>query len=89
MTSSAAKTTPRPASPPGCKSRLRSLPVGKLGTPSGDGVFVCFRAAVACLGAVYEQLGRMLGAAFRDTLTNLLKAMKSAEVRGSLNATSL
>ncbi|XP_056249750.1 HEAT repeat-containing protein 5A isoform X2 [Seriola aureovittata] len=39
-------------------------------------------AAVACLGALYEQLGRMLGGSFRDTLTNLLKAMKSAESQG-------
>ncbi|XP_071355215.1 HEAT repeat-containing protein 5A isoform X3 [Trachinotus anak] len=39
-------------------------------------------AAVACLGALYEQLGRMLVGSFRDTLTNLLKAMKSAESQG-------
>lgn len=42
---------------------------------------VCFRAAVACLGALFEQLGRLLVGLFRDTLSNLLKAMKSAEVR--------
>lgn len=41
---------------------------------------VCFRAAVACLGALFEQLGRMLVGSFKDTLANLLKAMKSAEV---------
>lgn len=41
---------------------------------------VCFRAAVACLGSLYEQLGRMLVGSFKDTLSNLLKAMKSAEV---------
>lgn len=41
---------------------------------------VCFRAAIACLGALFEQLGRMLVGYFKDTLANLLKAMKSAEV---------
>ncbi|KAF7644185.1 hypothetical protein LDENG_00226290, partial [Lucifuga dentata] len=39
-------------------------------------------AAIACLGALYEQLGRMLVGSFRDTLTNLLKAMKNAESQG-------
>nr|XP_020510294.1 HEAT repeat-containing protein 5A isoform X2 [Labrus bergylta] len=39
-------------------------------------------AAVACLGALFEQLGRMLAGCFKDTLTNLLKAMKSAESQG-------
>uniref|UniRef100_W5MTI8 HEAT repeat-containing protein 5A n=1 Tax=Lepisosteus oculatus TaxID=7918 RepID=W5MTI8_LEPOC len=39
-------------------------------------------AAVACLGALYEQLGRLLGNTFTDTVGNLLKAMKSAESRG-------
>ncbi|XP_078089813.1 HEAT repeat-containing protein 5A isoform X2 [Mustelus asterias] len=39
-------------------------------------------AAVACLGALYEQLGRMLGNTYLDTVGNLLKAMKSAESQG-------
>ncbi|XP_074517821.1 HEAT repeat-containing protein 5A [Sebastes fasciatus] len=39
-------------------------------------------AAIACLGALFEQLGRMLAGSFKDTLTNLLKAMKSAESQG-------
>ncbi|XP_058847609.1 HEAT repeat-containing protein 5A-like isoform X1 [Acipenser ruthenus] len=39
-------------------------------------------AAVACLGALYEQLGRLLGNSFTDTVGNLLKAMKSAESQG-------
>lgn len=43
-------------------------------------ITVCFRAAVACLGALFEQLGRMLVGFFKDTLTNMLKAMKNAEV---------
>lgn len=41
---------------------------------------MCFRAALACIGALFEQLGRFLAGSFRDILTNLLKAMKSAEV---------
>lgn len=41
---------------------------------------ICFRAAIACIGTLFEQLGRMLVGCFRETLTNLLKAMKSAEV---------
>lgn len=36
---------------------------------------------MACVGALFEQLGQILIGSFRDTLTNLLKAMKSAEVR--------
>uniref|UniRef100_A0A8D0A3H4 HEAT repeat-containing protein 5A n=1 Tax=Sander lucioperca TaxID=283035 RepID=A0A8D0A3H4_SANLU len=39
-------------------------------------------AAMACLGALFEQLGRMLVGSFKDTLTSLLKAMKSAESQG-------
>lgn len=39
-------------------------------------------AALACIGALFEQLGRFLAGSFRDTLTNLLKAMKSAESQG-------
>ncbi|KAL1257930.1 hypothetical protein QQF64_011174, partial [Cirrhinus molitorella] len=39
-------------------------------------------AAVACLGVLYEQLGRLLINSFKETVTNLLKAMKSAESQG-------
>lgn len=38
------------------------------------------RAAVACVGAFYEKMGRMLGSAFPETVNNLLKSLKSAEV---------
>ncbi len=42
---------------------------------------VCVRsAAVACVGAFYERMGRMLGSSFPETINNLLKALKSAEV---------
>ncbi|XP_067099249.1 HEAT repeat-containing protein 5A isoform X1 [Osmerus mordax] len=39
-------------------------------------------AAIACLGTLYEQLGRMLANSFKETLGNLLKAMKNAESQG-------
>ncbi|XP_069806227.1 HEAT repeat-containing protein 5A isoform X2 [Dendropsophus ebraccatus] len=39
-------------------------------------------AAVACLGALYQKLGRLLGGAFSDTVTNLLKVLRSAESQG-------
>lgn len=89
MTSSAARTT-RPASclldcechksaPYTHTSRaaeglqLDLLPVSLLIAP--------YRAAVACLGVLYEQLGRLLINSFKETVANLLKAMKNAEVR--------
>ncbi|XP_028983620.1 HEAT repeat-containing protein 5B isoform X2 [Betta splendens] len=39
-------------------------------------------AAVACVGAFYQKMGRMLGSSFPDTINNLLKALKSAESQG-------
>eukprot|EP00062_Callorhinchus_milii_P000008 gi/632933650/ref/XP_007887784.1/ PREDICTED: HEAT repeat-containing protein 5B isoform X2 [Callorhinchus milii] len=39
-------------------------------------------AAVACVGAFYEKMGRMLGSSFPETVSNLLKALKSAESQG-------
>lgn len=39
-------------------------------------------AAVACVGAFYEKMGRMLGSSFPDTINNLFKALKSAESQG-------
>uniref|UniRef100_UPI00398EFE26 HEAT repeat-containing protein 5B isoform X2 n=1 Tax=Pristiophorus japonicus TaxID=55135 RepID=UPI00398EFE26 len=39
-------------------------------------------AAVACIGAFYEKMGRMLGSSFPETVSNLLKALKSAESQG-------
>ncbi|XP_066529311.1 HEAT repeat-containing protein 5A isoform X2 [Hoplias malabaricus] len=39
-------------------------------------------AAVACLGALFEQLGRLLISSFKETVANLLKALKSAESQG-------
>jgi len=40
---------------------------------------VC-RAAVACLGAIYERMGRMTGRSYEDTVQALIKSLKSAEV---------
>ncbi|GAA6068556.1 HEAT repeat-containing protein 5B [Tachysurus ichikawai] len=39
-------------------------------------------AAVACIGAFYERMGRMLGSSFPETINNLLKALKNAESQG-------
>ncbi|KAJ3613171.1 hypothetical protein NHX12_019423 [Muraenolepis orangiensis] len=39
-------------------------------------------AAIACLGSLYEQLGRMLNHSLKDSLVNLLKAFKNAESQG-------
>ncbi|XP_066464660.1 HEAT repeat-containing protein 5A isoform X2 [Eleutherodactylus coqui] len=39
-------------------------------------------AAVACLGALYQKLGRLLGSTFNDTVTNLLKVLRNAESQG-------
>lgn len=44
-------------------------------------------AAVACVGAFYEKMGRMLGSSFPDTINNLLKALKSAEVWHKIHTT--
>ncbi|XP_068088233.1 HEAT repeat-containing protein 5B isoform X2 [Hyperolius riggenbachi] len=41
-------------------------------------------AAVACVGAFYEKMGRMLGSSFPDTVNNLLKSLKSAEGRSEI-----
>ncbi|KAM3594589.1 uncharacterized protein V6R79_010326 [Siganus canaliculatus] len=58
-----------------CNDIVRSRDDSPSGLPSR-------LAAVACLGALFEQLGRTLAGSFRDTLVNLLKAMKSAESQG-------
>lgn len=50
---------------------------------------LCFRAAVACVGAFYEKMGRMLGSSFPETVNNLLKSLKSAEVSDILSFTTV
>lgn len=39
-------------------------------------------AAIACLGAMYEKLGRMTGRSFEDTVQTLIKSLKNAESQG-------
>ena len=39
-------------------------------------------AAVACLGAMYEKLGRMVGRSYEETVQILIKALKNAESQG-------
>ncbi|XP_064600027.1 HEAT repeat-containing protein 5B-like isoform X2 [Liolophura sinensis] len=39
-------------------------------------------AAVACLGAMYEQLGRMVGRSYEETVQILIKSLKNAESQG-------
>ncbi|TRY91613.1 hypothetical protein DNTS_021767 [Danionella cerebrum] len=42
-------------------------------------------AAVECVGTFYERMGRMLGSSFPETINNLLRALKSAEVAPSIS----
>lgn len=37
------------------------------------------RAAIRCLGSMYEKLGRMMGRSYEETVQILLKSLKSAE----------
>ena len=37
-------------------------------------------AAIACIGGMYEKLGRMVGRSYEETVTFLIKAIKNAEV---------
>jgi len=41
-------------------------------------------AAIACLGGMYEKLGRMVGRSYEETISLLVKALKNAEVGGFL-----
>ena len=43
--------------------------------------FFISRAAVACIGGMYEKLGRMVGRSYEETINLLIKALKNAEVR--------
>jgi len=44
-----------------------------------SGLLLC-RAAVACIGGMYERLGRMVGRSYEETIQILIKALKNAEV---------
>ena len=37
------------------------------------------RAAVTCIGAMYEKLGRMMGRSYEETVQILIKALRNAE----------
>ncbi|CAH1791410.1 unnamed protein product [Owenia fusiformis] len=39
-------------------------------------------AAVACIGGMYERLGRMVGRSYEETISLLIKALKNAESQG-------
>lgn len=39
-------------------------------------------AAIACLGGMYEKLGRMVGRSYEETISLLVKALKNAESQG-------
>ncbi|XP_048732913.2 HEAT repeat-containing protein 5B-like isoform X6 [Ostrea edulis] len=39
-------------------------------------------AAIGCLGAMYEKLGRMTGRSFEETVQTLIKSLKNAESQG-------
>lgn len=44
--------------------------------------FLCllfYRAAICCLGSMYEKLGRMMGRSYEETVTTLVRSLKSAE----------
>ena len=45
-------------------------------------MFTCTvnRAAVACIGGMYEKLGRMVGRSYEETVSLLIKSLKNAEV---------
>lgn len=42
-------------------------------------IFYINRAAVTCIGAMYEKLGRMMGRSYEETVQILLKALRNAE----------
>lgn len=40
---------------------------------------VTFRAAICCIGAMYEKLGRMMGRSYEETVQILIKCLRNAE----------
>lgn len=41
-------------------------------------LFLC-RAAICCVGCMYEKLGRMMGRSYEETVQILIKSLRSAE----------
>ena len=60
-------------------SVLQSL-LHKRSYESNSGFCSCFRAAVCCIGGMYEKLGRMVGRSYEETVQLLIKALRNAEV---------
>lgn len=43
-------------------------------------MYICFlRAAICCVGCMYEKLGRMMGRSYEETVQILIKSLRSAE----------
>lgn len=42
-------------------------------------IIYIYRAAICCLGGMYEKLGRMMGRSYEETVTTLVRSLKSAE----------
>ena len=38
-----------------------------------------FRAAICCIGTMYEKLGRMMGRSYEETVQILIRCLRSAE----------
>lgn len=57
-----------------------SLKKHKIFTKSGlNGVQYTFRAAICCVGTMYEKLGRMMGRSYEETVQILIRSLRSAE----------
>lgn len=41
--------------------------------------YYLFRAAICCVGCMYEKLGRMMGRSYEETVQILIKSLRSAE----------
>lgn len=45
-----------------------------------ESVITYFRAALACIGAMYESLGRLVGRSYEESYHHMSKWIKNAEV---------
>lgn len=41
-------------------------------------MFIC-RAAICCVGTMYEKLGRMMGRSYEETVQILIRSLRNAE----------
>lgn len=44
-----------------------------------ESVGFTFRAAICCVGTMYEKLGRMMGRSYEETVQILIRSLRSAE----------